>query len=274
MHAVPLSRARPLTPTLSPQAGRGVFRSARDCPVGKGKTAHGRASRHPTATRPSPRLCGTRHRRRRAGHHPGADPSSGAPAAAKSAQERIARRPNRECGVLFLGRAGVVPEALRRHPDRRVPALRQPAQELHPGQRDIGGAVMVGPDRHPPRISQAAVRRDRDQHVYDGHEHSGRRLHGRNGAGQFGLGPSHCAAPVRPASLLDRQRPRGRISGEHRLRLDRRGVRRRHVLVGAGERCCFCGNSGNDRIRDSFWRTPGASSSKSPPPGRCGEPRV
>jgi hypothetical protein len=125
-----------------------------------------------------------------------------------------ARRPHRQRRVLFLGRPRVVPEALRRHPDRRVPGLRQPAQELHPDQCYPGGIVLAGVDRHPPRLPQAPVRRDRDQHFHGGREHRGRRLHGRNRAGQCGLGPADRDPPACPAGLPDTARcqSRGRCS--------------------------------------------------------------
>ena len=137
----------------------------------------------------------------------------------------------------------------------------------------LRGAGMVGADCHPTRIPPPAVRRDRHQRVHGGNQHGGRRLHGGNRAGDFGLRPPDRNPAVRSAGVPDRQRAGCGISRQHRLRLDRGGVRRDHVPAGAGHRCCFCGSSGNRRTAACFWATPEPSLRISRRRGRCGPRR-
>ena len=142
--------------------------------------------------------------------------------------------PERQRRVLLLGRTGLVLQALRRHLYRRVPGLRKPPQELHPGSRHPGDAVVVCPDLHAPPIQRAAHRLHHHQCVHGDRQHRGGRLHGGDRASHLRLGTPDGHPRIRAAGHFYHRRPHRRISGQHRLRMDRRGLRRDHVPADSG----------------------------------------
>ena len=88
-------------------------------------------------------------------------------------------------GVLLLGGAGLVSEAVRRDRDRRLSAVRQPPQELHPAERRVSAcAGMAGADLSPRTNTATCCACGIVINVFMvGNQHRGRRLHGRNRPG-------------------------------------------------------------------------------------------
>ena len=139
-------------------------------------------SRRRAQARPHER--GDPHHRRRARHHAVAAAGAGQDPAHQHAQERAARVAVLDVGVLLPDGPALVLQAHRRHRHRCVSDLRQPTAELPDRQHAAGDAELGRALFHAASVQRAASHVSVAQHLHGGRQHRGRRLHGRDRAGE------------------------------------------------------------------------------------------